>query len=170
MSASTLKLLLLSILLATFTLAATAYVFYEQERVGGEVYDRLLDLKEWDSVVMAEDSLSEDIENGNDLQMRLRSYVLLSEADAIDFLSEVESLAAASNVAIRTVELKEEKTNDKDFNELAATFSLRGENEAVERTIKLLEVLPYRSHIERLTLTRGELTDALLVVRVSTIK
>lgn len=170
MSYSTLKLFSISLLLATFCVGASAYVLYEQERVGNEVYDRLLDLKEWDSVVMAEDNLREGEQNGDDLQLRLRSYVLLSEADAITFLSKVESLAAASGVSIRTVELKEEKINDPSFNELAATFSLRGENEAVERTIKLLEVLPYRSHIERLTLTRGELTDALLVLRVSTIK
>lgn len=171
MSFSTYKLFIISLALFMAAASAAGFMLYRQQAAGLDIRSRLLDLKAWESVVAAEGGLAATAEEGEDLQARLRSLVLLSEADATSFLSLVEGTAAAAGVEVRTVELTEEKISDPDFKELAATFSFRGSHQAVERVIKLLESLPYRSRVERLTLTRGDVSsEALVVVRVSALK
>ncbi len=171
MNFSTFKLLLASLIIFVALAGTAAFMMKRQESIGQDIRTRLLDLRAWESVVAAEGGLAATPEAGDDLQLRLHSLVLLTEADATRFLSLVENTVAGTGIEVRTVVLEEERISDPAFKELAATFSLRGDKEAVERSIKLLENLPYRSHIERLTLTRGEVaSEALVVVRVSALK
>lgn len=171
MNNSSLKLLIAAIILLVVTATLAAFVVYKQEQAGAEVRSRMVDLKIWSDLTNAEDSLVSETVDEAGSRSRLRALVLLSESDAIAFLTTVEDTAKALGVSITTLELKEEKITDPYFNELSATFSLRGEEGAVERVLKLFELLPYRSYIESLTLDRGlGITDATVVLRVSTIK
>lgn len=171
MNGSAYKLFFLSLLVLIAFASGTGYLIYQQEKVGREIQERLADRKAWDNLAAVEGDLTSNREGTEGLQDQLRSLALLSEADTIQFLAHVEEVAKSSGVSVATIELTEEKISDPNFNELSATFSLRGESGAVERTIELFEVLPYRSRIERLTFTRGEVTsEAQVVIRVSTIK
>lgn len=171
MNNSSLKLLIASVVLLAITAMAAAFVIYKEEQAGLEVRSKMIDLKIWSDLTSAEDSLiSETIDEAGS-RSRLRSLVLLSESDTIGFLTTVEETAKVLGVDVTTLALEEKKITDPYFNELSATFSLRGEGEAVERVLKLFELLPYRSYIESLTLDRGlGITSATVVVRVSTIK
>ncbi len=171
MNNSSITLLLTSIVLLVMTAAAASLVIYKQEQAGEEVRSRMVDLKIWSDLTSAEDSLVSPTDGEAGSRSRLRALVLLSESDTIAFLTTVENTAKSLGVGVTTLDLKEEKISDQYFNELVATFSLRGEGEAVERVLKLLELLPYRSHIGSLNLNRGlGITDATVVLRVSTIK
>lgn len=171
MNNSSFKLLFVSIVLLAVTSSAAAFVIYKQEQVGAEIRSLMIDLKIWSDLTSAEDSLVSETVDEAGSRSRLRALVLLSESDTIAFLTTVENIAKAMGVDVSTLELKEEKISDPHFNELSATFSLNGEGEAVERVLKLFELLPYRSYIERLSLNRGlGTTDATVVLRVSTIK
>ena len=157
MNNSSFVLLITSIALLAMTATTAAFVIYKQEQAGAEVRTKMIDLKIWSDLTSAEDSLISETVDEAGSRSRLRALVLLSESDTIDFLT--------------TVALEEEKIADPYFNELSATFSLRGEGRSVERVLKLFELLPYRSYIESLTLDRGlGITNATVVIRVSTIK
>lgn len=171
MNSSTYRLLIFSSIIFVATIGLAAFMLNQQAAIGQDIRARLLDLKAWESVVAAEGGLAPAPEDGENLQERLRSLVLLSESDTTTFLSVVEMTAASAGVSIRTAVLEEAKISDPKFKELSATFNIQGTNESVERMVKLLELLPYRSRVERLTLTRGELSsEALVVVRVSALK
>lgn len=171
MNNSSFKLALLSFLILVATAATAGFVIYKQEQAGEEVRSKLVDLKIWSDLSHAEDSLVSETINELGSRSRLRALVLLSESDTIEFLGNVESIAEARGVSVTTIELKEEKITDPHFNELLATFSLRGDEEEVERVLKLMELLPYRSTINSLMLNRAAgVTSATVVLRVSTIK
>ena len=171
MNTSSFILLITSIALLAMTATTAAFVIYKQEQAGAEVRTKMIDLKIWSDLTSAEDSLISETVDEAGSRSRLRALVLLSESDTIDFLTTVENTAKAVGVGVTTVALEEEKIADPYFNELSATFSLRGEGRSVERVLKLFELLPYRSYIESLTLDRGlGITNATVVIRVSTIK
>ncbi|MCB9819532.1 hypothetical protein H6789_02400 [Candidatus Nomurabacteria bacterium] len=164
-------LFITSIALLLVSVSLTAFVIYKQEQVGAEVRAKMVDLKIWNDLTNAEGSLASKTADEAGSRSRLRALVLLSESDTITFLSTVEDTAKALGVSVTTLDLKEEKIPDPHFNELSASFSLQGEGEAVERVLKLFELLPYRSYIESLTLDRGlGITKATVGLRVSTIK
>lgn len=171
MNLATYRLLIFSLIAFVATAGLAVFMIQQQEAIGQDIRSRLLDLRAWESVVEAEGDLVSTPEEGEDLQARLRSLVLLSESDTTTFLSVVESTAAAAGVSIKTAALEEAKISDPDFKELSATFNVQGTSEAVEQMIRLLETLPYRSRVERLTLTRGDVSsEALVVVHVSALK
>jgi len=171
MKNSSLTLFVASVALLAMSASLAIFVIYKQEQVGAEVRSKMVDLKIWSDLNSAEDSLTSPTNEEEGSRSRLRALVLLSESDTIDFLTTVENTAKALGVNVTTLELEEKKITDPYFNELAATFSLQGGEEVVERVVKLFELLPYRSYIESLTLDRGlGITNATVVLRVSTLK
>jgi hypothetical protein len=93
----------------------------------------------------------------------LMQYVLTEDA-TIDFLAEIESMAAAEGVTITTDALTVE--NGKDFNTLKASFSLEGDAAAIHAVVAIMETLPYMSYINRLELNRGVEADATATVEL----
>lgn len=76
---------------------------------------------------------------------------LVTEAETIDFLAEIEGLAATKGVTITTDTLTVEE--GKDFNTLKINLTLAGEERPIHDVIQILETLPYMSYINRLKLS-----------------
>lgn len=153
MNSSALKLLISSAVFLMIVGAISAYVVYEQEKDGGRIYSSLVYLKSWES--LQQSGITEEQINKERLEKdKLKSIVLASEGETVNFLAMVDNLSSQTGVTINTTNLKIEKTKESGFDELSATFLLRGERDAVEDLLKVFELLPYRSHIVALSLSR----------------
>lgn len=154
MNSSALKLFISSLIFLIITIALSAYLIYDQERDGKRIFSSLIYIKSWES--LQHSGVTEDQITADRLEKdKLRSTVLASEGEAVNFLSLVDNLSAETGVTIATTNLKVEKTKEVGFEELAATFLLRGEREAVEGLLEIFELLPYRSHIVSASLSRN---------------
>lgn len=154
MNSSAFKLFVSSLIFLMVILALSAYVIYEQERDGERIYSSLVYKKSWED--LQQSGVSDEQMNKDRLEKeKLRSLILASEGDAVSLLAMVDNLSALTEVPITTTNLKVEKTKEAGFNELSATFLLRGEKSAVEGLIEVFELLPYSSHIVSLTLSRN---------------
>jgi hypothetical protein len=153
MNSSALKLFISSTVFLIIVGAISAYVIYEQEKDGKRIYSSLVYLKSWES--LQHSGVTEDqVNNDRSEKDNLKSIVLASEGEAVNFLALVDQLSSQTGVTITTTNLKIEKTKEAGFDELSATLLLRGERKAVEDLLKVFELLPYRSHIVALSLSR----------------
>lgn len=153
MNSSALKLFISSVAFLIIVVALSAYVVYEQEKDGKRIYSSLVYLKSWES--LQQSGITEEQINKDRLEKeKLKSIVLASEGEAVNLLALVDQFSLQTGVTITTTNLKIEKTKETGFDELSATFLLRGEGKAVEDLLKVFELLPYRSHIVALTLSR----------------
>lgn len=154
MNSSALKLFISSLIFLAITVALSAYVFFEQERDGERIYSSLMYLKSWDS--LQQSGITEEQMNENRLEKdKLKSIVLASEGEAVNLLALIDDFSAKTGVEITTTNLKVEKTKEVGFDELAATFLLRGDREAVEGLLEIFELLPYRSEVVASSLSRN---------------
>ena len=146
-------------------------MIYDQKKEGESLWSFGENIESWDRLNQASASLENENETGPSDRERLDSLVLKEETDTVGFLSHVDELGKQTGVIVSASELKVEKTAERGFNNIAATFSLRGSRDSVENMIELLELLPYRSHIETMTLTRtDEVSEAVVELMVSVIE
>lgn len=154
MNSSALKLFISSLVFLIIAMALSAYVLYEQERDGERIYSSLMYLKSWES--LQQSGITEGQMNENRLEKeKLKSTVLESEGEAVNLLALVDNFSAQTGIEITTTNLKVEKTKEAGFDELAATFLLRGERGAVEGLMEVFELLPYRSEVVTSSLSRN---------------
>lgn len=168
MNRSVLKLLLFSTITLVLSAGAAGYALYQQDSQGRQLRSAMEGLESWVHLNRARVNLdSEANANASDRE-RLRALVLDDQNDTITFLAHIDQLGQEVGVRVGTHDLKSDRTSEAGFDEIVTTLSLGGRTEAVERMVALLEVLPYRSRIERLTLTRGGgEAEATVVLRVS---
>ena len=165
MNRSTIKLVVIALLSVLLSGAGAFYVLNEQRQAGQAIRDGLLNLRAWEA--SKDERATERLDPGADLVV-LEELVLESESDTVGFLAFIDDLAKKTNVTISATELKIEKTSEPGFENLAASFSVVGGQESVAGVIRLFELLPYRSSVETLTLTRqGDRAVADLMVLVS---
>ncbi len=89
------------------------------------------------------------LEESVDERNQLQTYIL-NESATIDFLSDIETIAAQSGVVITTDTLT--VTEATNFDTLLVQFTLEGETSDVAAVIQILETLPYKSHVDSLTI------------------
>lgn len=79
--------------------------------------------------------------------------LILTEEDVVDFLSLIETLGKEQGVIFKTESLKplEGKTQ---FDELELDLSVSGDEKQVRNMLRVLESLPYKSSIERVSFSR----------------
>jgi len=168
MNPSVLKLLIFSFLALLLSASATFYFLREQRLDGQELLTWTEGLDSWSELNQARAYLdAEGIPDLTDRQ-RLSSLVLVDQDDTIAFLAYIDGLGREVGVTVGTLDLNSARTSEVGFQDLVATLSLRGPSDAVERMINLLEILPYRSYIERLSLSReGSAAEATVILRAS---
>ena len=87
--------------------------------------------------------------------------LILKEEDVVDFLALIETLGKEQGVVFKTESLKpiEGKTT---FDELELNLSVTGKEKNVLNMLRLLESLPYKSSVERVSFSRngGNVEDA----------
>ena len=75
----------------------------------------------------------------------LASFFLLSEADSITFLREIESMAPGIGVNLETDTLEQIEVDNKDW--IQFTFTAKGSRQDVQNFVQILEIIPYVSRI-----------------------
>lgn len=83
---------------------------------------------------------------------QLSGYFLESADASIDFLTDIEALAASFGLTAATNNLTEGGTETEPF--IAVEFSYRGSREQVVSFSRALEYIPYQARIESLTLSQ----------------
>ncbi len=153
MNHSATKLLIISLGLFVVAVGVAASIILIQESEGEDIRDSLVRFKTWEELRQA--GLSD---NGVDGQVyveeEINNLILASESDTVKFLSFVDEVALKTNVSIIATGLKVDKTREVGFDDLSASFSVKGERLAVEKVIRLFELLPYRSAMSSLSLSR----------------
>lgn len=152
MNSSAIKLFFLSVAFLLVVAGATAYAFYEQEKNGEAIRSSLRWVKAWGDIQQVEGPSRGKQSPEKDA---LLNYVLASESDTVKLLAFIDELSSKTGVAILVTNLKREKTREVGFDELSVSFAVRGDREEVEGVVKILEVLPYRSHVTDVSLSRN---------------
>ncbi len=99
-------------------------------------------------------SLSETVENSTTERDFLNEVIITGEAGVVEFLSNIDGLAAMYNVALETSALKVIEEEGQPFKQLSLTVAVEGSRGGVERFIKALEVLPYAKKITTLRISK----------------
>ena len=154
MNSSIFKWLAVSLVTLLISVGLSVYVIYGQMKEGERLRSFRENIEAWDRLNRASASLDVDGDTGKSDRDRLAAAVLKDENDTVAFLAYVDSLGAETGVEVNASELKKIKTPEAGFDNIAATINLRGSEAGVETMIALLEVLPYRSEIKTMTLTR----------------
>lgn len=154
MNSSIFKLLAVSIVILLISVGLSVFVIYGQTKEGERLRSFRENIEAWDRLNRASASLDVDGGSGKSDRTRLAATVLLDENDTVAFLAYVDSLGEKTDVEVSASDLKAVKTSEAGFDNIAATLNLRGSEIGVESMIALLEVLPYRSEIKTMTLTR----------------
>lgn len=152
MNSSAIKLFFISIAFFLVVIGVTTYAFYEQEKDGEAIRSSLRWVKAWGDIQQVEGATRGKQSPEKDA---LLNYVLASESDTVKLLAFIDELSSKTGVTILVTNLKREKTREVGFDELSVSFATRGDREAVEGVVKILEVLPYRSHVIDLSLSRN---------------
>lgn len=154
MKNSSFKLLAVATALLFFSVVSAVIFFYAQEMKGASLLGQLRSIRDQQRLEKAHSDLETEWLATADDRKRVEKMVLDGEKDTINFLSQIDNLAAISRVVIST-ELKSNKTNEKGFDELIGTLSLVGNDQAILYVIKQIENLPYDLRISSLRLSRG---------------
>lgn len=171
MNKSVLKLITFSTLAILVGAVITTYIIYEQERKGVILKEYLENQQVLSGIDSTNAKIQTEVVSAGGEERPLNSFVLISESDTITFLASIDKLAKSVGVTLVTNELKTSKTPETGFDEISATFSLRGSQTAIEKMIRLLEILPYRSKIDSLTVTRNlGIVTAVVVMKISALE
>jgi len=100
------------------------------------------------------ESLMNLLADTEDERTQLTQFILNDEHDIIRLLSEIDNFAVAQGVDLNTSRLDTKKAEG-DFNELLATFVVKGNERAVIHAVKTLESLPYHSDVTSLQFHRS---------------
>lgn len=85
-------------------------------------------------------------------RVALEGYFLRSQSDSIDFLNFVEALGDSLGVDLTTLTPQEVERDNKTY--LSVGYDISGSLSQVERFIQLLEVVPYVSQLQSVSLTQ----------------
>lgn len=167
------KVLIIAVLWSLLTIGGFGYVWlYEKDR-GETLKQNIQILKDKESLERERIKLETLRKEYTESEAMLDHYVLKGDDGAVRFLAEIESLAQSVGVEVKTSRL--EVDSDKGpFSTLSVSFNVSGQEERVTTFLELLELLPYRSEINRLRVTRevepAELFNATVELSVSLIE
>jgi hypothetical protein len=153
MNIATIKILLLSLVLLASSGGAAFYLFTLQEKNGELIKNSLLEIKTWEELRYVDRASNTDL-SGDEADL-LRSLVLHSESDTVKFLAFMDDAAETLRVEMVATGLKVERTKESGFDDLSASFLIRGDIGAVEGMLQLFEAMPYRSSVVSVSYIRN---------------
>lgn len=158
MSPSTLRTLIIAIVLLVLGGGAFAFMFIEttdQAIVLENQVETLAAQRAQESNYIRLQRLTEDTVSE---RARLSAYFLEREGDSIDFLSYVERLAPEAGVSLQTNDL-ESVTDSSGQRWIDVSFSISGSEQRIITFIEILENLPYVARMDSLDLTARSQTQ-----------
>jgi hypothetical protein len=152
MNTKTKKIFILSILTAIATTASLGYFLYHINERGMLLEEQLSILAENDtkeSAYLKLRRLAQDTEVDRTL---LASSFISREGDSIVFLGEIETMAMALGLSLKTDSLDKIVNEDTKQEYIKMSFVYGGQKSTVFMFSQLLEVVPYHSTVESLQL------------------
>lgn len=134
------------------------WTWYEVNRVGAELIERVAVISNQQTTQATNKELSEILEETMTERITLETYVLQDEDDTIKLLARLESLAILGGVSLTTNSLSLEESGG-TFNDLLLSINIEGSEESVKHFIEILETLPYHGRVEKVLLSVSETED-----------
>ena len=98
-------------------------------------------------------SVVEDLLRNTETESAQLSSLVLTDEGVVDFLALIESMGTEQNVRLETLSLNVAPVKDQ-FEELQINLSAQGSEQGVFNVLQLLESLPYKSSVEKVTLSQ----------------
>ena len=160
MSRTTVKHLIISLVLLVSASAFCGYALYEVNSKGTTLSEQVTVLAKEQAQEESFYRLQGIFERSKEDRERLSGYFLGQGSETIDFLNKIEPLAPESGVTLKIEgldEAKDKKTGVVKSIDVKVTFS--GTRANVERFVKILERLPYFLQVSSVSLKSRALND-----------
>lgn len=154
----TFRLFILSILSLLVSAGSFAYMIYSINQDGLELQANLQALNDRSILEKEYYALQEVLLETADDRELLSHFVLEGEDGAVDFLSVIDQIAKDLSITLDTQLLAVEEVEGEALDDLKVVFEIEGEEREVMKLIQLVELLPYKSQIEDLSLVRKPAT------------
>ena len=166
MGTKTKKIFIISLIVALISIGVLAFFLYEIQKQGVRLEEQIAILTESNTKESAHLRLNRLVQETESERTELAASFFKDEGDSIMFLGEIETLASALGISLKTQEL--DKVVDTEKREsIRMTFSYEGTKDTVFTFSKLMEVTPYHSEVESLSLlklTNGNWQGTLTIV------
>lgn len=145
----------------TFALIAACYfvvsfvvlggMFYEMQRMSTTFEAQTTLIQESAAQRQQYNDLLRKVEETEEERAQLQEYIL-TEADTISFLTEIERLARSSGVELSTQSLDVAEVEASPYESLRIVFAVEGSLATLQELIGVLESLPYHGTVTDVTL------------------
>ena len=154
MSTKTKKIFIISLIAALISIVAVVLFGFRIQAEGVKLEEQIAILTESNTKESAYVRLKRLVQDTESKRMLLASSFFKDEGDSIIFLGEIETLATALGLTLET-EALDKIVNETDKSEaIRMTFAFEGAKDTVFMFSKLMEVTPYHSQVESLTLRK----------------
>lgn len=159
MSKSTLRNIVISLILISCSLAAYGLMVYQIDKQGRELAVQVDVISKEETQQESRLLLKRTAEETAEERAQLKNYFFLQESDSIDFLNHVEEMAPKVGVTVETSAL-ESITNLADKTKwIQAKFSFSGTQDRVQRFLQIMETFPLVSKVVDLEMTAKSSTE-----------
>lgn len=163
------RMLIAASLTLAVVISAVAYVTAVLERDGAELEKHVAQLHNQQAYEQEYLALERLLLETADDRSKLAALILDGEEDTVQFLSEVDRLAARLGIDLVTEALEVQVQKDDPFDILSVKFSITGREAEVLQMIRLLEVWPYHSRVVEATVRRTDVEMESMVTLAVTI-
>jgi hypothetical protein len=154
MRITTKKLLILSLGLTFLALGAMSFFFLEIRAEGIRLEDQIAILTESKTKESAYLRLVRLANETEAERAALAKNFFKEEGDSITFLGEIETLASELGITLKTDALEKKFDKDKNQESISITFVYEGPKHLIFNFSKLMELTPYHSKVESLSLQK----------------
>ena len=148
------RILIISVLVCVFVIAALIGMWYLIGQQGIALKSNMQAVQDKEELSREQFKLQAILDETVAERDRLRSHVLEGEEGAVKLLSTVDEVAADLGITLETKRLAVRDNKGGLFNTLVIDFSLKGSERSVMKALQLLELMPYRSHLDRISMSR----------------
>lgn len=158
MSPSTIRTIIIAIVLFGLATAAFIFMWVQAQQQGEQLLTQLNTIGEQQAHEESYFRLRRVAEESGAQRAQLSDYFFASESESIDFLNTVEAMAPEVGVTLETnsLDLIEDTEDSQQWVEI--DFSFSGSRSRVQKFLSLLELLPFVSKITTVSLVAVDQT------------
>lgn len=174
-TSKTKKLLIIALIIAVVAGALVLYLFIQIQQQGITLKSQQTVLAEAELKQETYTRIKRIVTETEDKRAKLKTAFFTDQSDSLDFITYLEDdLAPRARVDLKTESLEAlAVANNPNATDMKMQFSFSGAKADVVDFARLLEVLPYHSRIEKLTIVRKESNtwegEVTVVIVVSTL-
>lgn len=151
------NIFLVALVLALGATAGAAYLFVRIQEQGALLLSHIVVITESNQKADAHAQTERTVSDTADERAVLGRAFFTEQSDSLNFLTYVEeTLGPSAGVAVRTLNISSvPNPSTPGFSQVSIVFRAEGNKDQVVDFVRLLETLPYHSHVGALTLDSG---------------